>query len=101
MGSKIHELPEGSPIAAFSAGGAKENVLEDFIKEQKVAGLLILHDGKIRLERYALEHNDTTLWSSLSVAKSVTSTLVGVAIKDGYIKSVEGRINGEIIRIRA
>ena len=89
MGHDIRELPEGSPIAAFSAGGTKENILEDFIREQKVAGLLILQDGKIRLERYALEHNDANLWSSLSVAKSVTSTLVGVAIKDGYIKSVD------------
>ena len=89
MGGKIHELPEGSPIAAFSSGGAKEKALDDFIKEQKVAGLLILQDGKIRMERYALGHSDTNLWSSLSVAKSVTSTLVGVAIKDGYIKSVD------------
>ena len=88
VGNKIHELPEGSPIAEFSAGGTKEKELEDFIEEQKVAGLLILHDGKVRLERYALEHSDTNLWSSLSVAKSVTSTLVGVAIKDGYINSV-------------
>lgn len=89
IGGKILELPEGSPIAAFSSGGAKEKILEDFIEEQKVAGLLILQDGKIRMERYALGHSDTNLWSSLSVAKSVTSTLVGVAIKDGYIKSVE------------
>ena len=89
IGGKILELPEGSPIAAFSSGGAKERILEDFIEEQKVAGLLILQDGKIRMERYALGHSDTNLWSSLSVAKSVTSTLVGVAIKDGSIKSVE------------
>lgn len=89
MGSKVHQLPQGSPFAAFSAGGAKEKALEDFIKEQKVTGLLILHDGKIRLERYALGHSKSNLWSSLSVAKSVTSTLVGAAIKDGYIKSVD------------
>ena len=88
-GDKTHELSEGLPIAAFSSGGAKESTLENFIKEQKVAGLLIIHDGKIRLERYAMEHNDVNLWSSLSVAKSVTSTLVGIAIKDGYIKSVD------------
>jgi len=88
-GDKILELPEGLPIAAFSSGGAKEKALEDFMEEQKVAGLLILQDGKIRMERYALGHNDTNLWPSLSVAKSVTSTLVGVAIKDGYIKSVD------------
>lgn len=88
-GDKVLELPKGSPIAAFSPGGAKEKALEDFIAEQKVAGFLVLQDGKIRMERYALGHSAAKLWSSLSVAKSVTSTLVGVAIKDGYINSVE------------
>lgn len=88
-GNKVYELSQGLPIAAFSAGGAKEKELDDFIREQKVAGFLILQDGKIRMEHYALGHSDTNLWSSLSVAKSVTSTLVGAAIKDGYIKSVD------------
>ncbi|MFH0756322.1 MAG: serine hydrolase [Bacteroidota bacterium] len=88
-GSKVHELSQGLPIAAFSEGGEKERALEDFLTEQKVAGLLILQDGKIRLERYARGHSESGLWSSLSVAKSVTSTLAGVAIKDGYIKSVD------------
>ena len=95
-GSKVHELSQGLPIAAFSAGGKKEKALEDFMKEQKVAGLLILQDGKIRLERYALGHSESNLWSSLSVAKSVTSTLVGVAIKDGYIKSVDDYVTDYI-----
>ncbi len=88
-GSKVHELSQGLPIAAFSAGGEKERLLEDYLTEQKVAGLLILQDGKIRLERYALGHSESGLWSSMSVAKSITSTLVGAAIKDGYIKSVD------------
>ena len=88
-GSNVYELSQGLPFAAFSAGGEKEKLLEDFLNEQKVAGLLILQDGKIRLERYALGHSESALWSSLSVAKSVTSTLVGAAIRDGYIKSVD------------
>ncbi|HKK41293.1 MAG TPA: serine hydrolase [Bacteroidales bacterium] len=88
-GKKVHKLPLGNPIAAFSKGGEKEKELRDFITEQKVAGLLILQDGKIRLERYALGHSESKRWPSLSVAKSVTSTLVGIAIKDGYIKSVD------------
>jgi CubicO group peptidase (beta-lactamase class C family) len=88
-GSKVHELPQGLPIAAFSKGGEKEKELEDFLTEQKVAGLLILQDGKIRLERYALGNSESGRWTSMSVAKSVTSTLVGVAIRDGYIKSVD------------
>lgn len=99
-GDRIQELPEGSPIAAFSSGGAKEKALEDFIKEQKVAGLLILQDGNIRMERYALGHSDTNLWTSLSVAKSVTSTLVGIAIKDGYIKSIDDLVTDYLSELK-
>lgn len=99
-GSNVHELPQGMPIAAFAKGGDKEKELEDFISEQKVAGLLILQDGKIRLERYAAGHNRSKLWSSLSVAKSVTSTLVGAAIKDGYIKSVDDYVTEYIPELK-
>lgn len=97
-GSKVHKFSKASPIAAFNAGGEKEKEkeLEDFIKEQKVAGLIIVQDGKIRLERYALGHSASNRWSSLSVAKSVTSTLVGAAIRDGYIKSVDDYVTDYI-----
>lgn len=88
-GSKVHELPQGKPMATFRRGGEKEKELDNFLTTQKVAGLLILQDGKIRLERYALGLSHTGRWTSHSVAKSVTSTLVGAAIRDGYIKSVD------------
>ncbi len=95
-GSKVHELSQGLAIAAFSTGGEKEKVLEDFMREQNVSGLLILQDGKIRLERYALGNSRSGRWTSQSVAKSVTSTLVGTAIKDGYIKSVDDYVTDYI-----
>lgn len=88
-GGKVRELPQGSPIAALSEGGEKEREFEDFLTEQKVAGLLILQAGTIRVERYALGFSKAGRWTSQSVAKSVTSTLVGAAIKDGYINSVD------------
>ena len=95
-GDKVHQLPPGSPIAAFGEGGEKERELEAFLTEQKVAGLLILHDGRIRLERYALGHSEAGRWTSQSVAKSVTSTLVGAAIKDGYINSIDDYVTDYI-----
>ena len=95
-GSKVHQLLQGKPIAAFRQGGEKEKELDDFMTGQKVAGLVILQDGKIRLERYALGLSDTGRWTSQSVAKSVTSTLVGAAIKDGYIKSVDDYVTDYI-----
>ncbi len=88
-GDKVHELPQGQPLSAFGEDGEKESELEAFLTEQKVAGLLILQDGMIRLERYALGLSESGRWTSHSVAKSVTSTLVGAAIKDGYIRSVD------------
>lgn len=88
-GKKVHQLPQGTAITAFSKGGQKEKELDVFIREQKVAGILILQDGKIRLERYALGFSDSERWTSQSIAKSVTSTLVGAAIKDGYIHSID------------
>jgi CubicO group peptidase (beta-lactamase class C family) len=95
-GSKVHELPQGKPIAAFAQGGEKEKEFNNFLSQQKVAGILVLQDGKIRLEHYALGLSDTGRWTSQSVAKSVTSTLVGAAIKDGYIKSVDDYVTDYI-----
>lgn len=95
-GDKVHELPQGLPIAAFLEGGEKERAFEDFLTQQKVAGLLILQDGMIRLERYALGYSEAGRWTSQSVAKSVTSTLVGAAIKDGYINSVDDYVTDYI-----
>ena len=59
------------------------------MNDQRVRGVLVLQDGKVRLERYAPPHSAATRWNSFSVAKSITSTLVGAAMKDGYIKSLD------------
>jgi CubicO group peptidase (beta-lactamase class C family) len=95
-GERVHELPTGLPLAAFEPGGEKAQELEKYMTEQKVAGLLVLQDGKIRLERYALGLTQSGRWTSQSVAKSVTGTLVGAAIKDGYINSLDDYITDYI-----
>src|SRR5262245_21169237 len=42
-------LPAGPPLSGFAAGTAAGQELERFIVEQKVAGLIVLNDGKVRL----------------------------------------------------
>ena len=60
----------------------------------------MLHNGKLRLERYALGHSAEGRWVSFSVAKSLTSILAGAAIKDGSISSVDDVVTRYIPELR-
>ena len=63
--------------------------IDDFMLRSRAAGLLVLHENQIVFEKYALGHREDKLWISFSVTKSVVSLLIGAAIKDGLIKSVD------------
>jgi len=93
-------LPAGPPLAALEAGAALAAELEAFLARQHVAGLLVLQGGQLRLERYGLGHSPADRWTSFSVAKSITSTLVGAAIRDGYIGSLDDDITDYIEDLR-
>ena len=88
-GSRAHQLDRGRPIDAFEAGGQRAGELDRFVVDQRVRGVLVLQEGKVRLERFAPPHSATTRWNSFSIAKSITSTLVGAAVKDGFIRSLD------------
>lgn len=66
--------------------------LADYRKRCSVTGLLVLKDGHIVHEFYGNGNTPTTLWTSRSVAKSVVSTLVGIAINEGAIGSLDDLI---------
>jgi CubicO group peptidase (beta-lactamase class C family) len=66
--------------------------LQDYLKRQNVSGMLVLKDGKIAFKYLGEGNTDSTLWTSRSVGKSVVSALVGVAIKEGKIHSLDDLI---------
>jgi CubicO group peptidase (beta-lactamase class C family) len=88
-GAHAHPLPVGKPLDVPVTVNGKAETVERFMAQNKNAGVLVIQDGKIRLEKYALGYGPTGRWTSFSVAKSFTSTLVGAAVKDGYIKSID------------
>ena len=99
-GPRPHVLDHGRPLPAFETGGTRANDFDEFMKAQRVRGVLVLQDGKVRLERYASPHSAVTRWNSFSIAKSITSTLVGAAIKDGYIQSLDHPVTRYIKALR-
>jgi CubicO group peptidase (beta-lactamase class C family) len=71
-----------------------------FMKHNRVAGLLILKDGKIAMERYAMGQKPIDRWESFSVTKSITSTLIGAAIEDGYIHGLDDKVSDYLPELR-
>jgi CubicO group peptidase (beta-lactamase class C family) len=95
-GSTVRQLLVAAPFRGLAAGTPAAAELERFIADQKVAGLIVLQDGKVRLERYALGYGPSGRWVSQSVAKSITSTLAGAAVKDGFIRSIDDPVTAYV-----
>lgn len=66
--------------------------VETYIEQNRIQGLIVLQNDEIKLEIYSEGINQHTLWTSFSIAKSVSSMLVGIALKDGIIKSMEDEL---------
>lgn len=63
--------------------------IDDLFVDEHLSGLLVLKDGEIVLERYALGLSPEGRWQSSSMVKSITSTLIGAAIHDGLIPDID------------
>jgi CubicO group peptidase (beta-lactamase class C family) len=84
----LPSAPRDFSRVTYELDGAVHS-LDDYVRDKRVAGLIVVKDGKILLERYELGNDEHSRWISFSIAKSVVSMLIGAAIADGYIGSVE------------
>lgn len=96
--AKASTVSAGGPVKALPQG---ENLninfdLARYMKDQRTSALVIVQDGKLRGEYYGLDFTKDGKWTSFSVAKSLTSTLVGAALKDGAIKSLDDKVTAYI-----
>lgn len=84
----LPERPVDLAGLRFESGGETFD-LDRFMEESRIAGLLVLREGAVVLERHGLGTDPSTRWVSFSVAKSVVSLLVGVALADGTLESLD------------
>jgi CubicO group peptidase (beta-lactamase class C family) len=96
--AKSRVVPAGATPMPLPSGPPLKLALDVdvYMAGQRSASLLIVHDGKLRLERYGLGFDGSGRWTSFSMAKSVTSTLVGAALRDGAIKSMDDKVSAYI-----
>lgn len=75
----------------YSAGG-KSYPAEQALERTHTNALLIMKDGRIVTEIYRNGSNENTRFMGWSMTKSVTATLIGSAIADGLIRSLDDPI---------
>ena len=88
-GAPVRPLPrrdESGVLEALSRMGAD---VAAYMDEAEVTGLLAIRRGEIVLERYARGNDDSTVWASRSMAKSITSLMLGTAVRSQHIRSVD------------
>jgi CubicO group peptidase (beta-lactamase class C family) len=96
--TRLSRLTRQLTALACSSRGMRWG-LDEYIAANRVSGLLVLKNGRIALERYALGSTPRTRWMSMSIAKSITSTLIGAAIHDGSITSLDDPVSKYLISL--
>ncbi len=71
----------------------KQQTLGDFINDTDTTSFIIVKNDEIIYERYANGYDENSVNTSFSMAKSVVSLLIGKAIENGYIDSVDEPID--------
>ena len=93
-GEKVRELPKAEkPLSSvkYDVDG-KSYDLYDFMALDSITALLVLKDGKVAYETYQRGNTEKTRWMSMSVAKSITSTLAAIAMKEGLIAGLDSSV---------
>lgn len=101
-GKTVTTLPlSKQPLQDFSYSvDGKTYDLYDVLSMNRVSGMLIIHRGDIVFEQYLLGNNEHSRWMSMSVVKSITATLIGAAIHDGHISSIDDPIINYLPRFK-
>ncbi|MBX3578493.1 MAG: serine hydrolase [Rhizobiaceae bacterium] len=70
------------------------------LDDTDTVALLVIRDGRMVLEHYAMTGGAGVQWTSMSVAKSFTSAAIGIAIADGLIQSVDVPVSRYLPQLR-
>ncbi|MCX4679181.1 beta-lactamase family protein [Streptomyces sp. NBC_01433] len=93
-----HVWPRGetTPLPETYDFDGTSRPTDEFLAGTDTSALLVLVDGAIRRESYFLTGGPDVRWLSMSVSKSFVSALVGIAVAEGHIASIDEPISSYV-----
>ena len=101
-GPDVLALPPAAkrlPRIEFTSGGKPYDLI-DYMALNRVTALLVLKDGKIAYEDYEMGNTQSTRWMSMSMVKTITSSLAGAAIRQGYIHGIDDPVTRYVAKLK-
>jgi CubicO group peptidase (beta-lactamase class C family) len=81
---------EKEPAITFRRGRDEpQQTFDEFLARNRNTGLLVMQGDTVLLERYQYERTPQTRFQSYSMAKTVVAMLIGIALAEGKIKSID------------
>jgi CubicO group peptidase (beta-lactamase class C family) len=99
-GKAVLQLERGQEISPRYQTEQGVCGVDAYMDRANVAGLLVIRQERIVLERYSLGLEENIRWSSMSMIKSLTATLVGAALQQGAISSLDDAVSKYIPALR-
>ena len=103
-GGQASALPAGPQVdlrVPARDGDTATARLDDVLHGTHTRAFVVIHRGRVVYERYDDDSGPRTLETSFSVAKSFVSTLVGIAIDEGRIGSVDDPVTRYVPELAA
>src|SRR5882724_6610300 len=96
--SRLARAATEPAIQYYYQGAAAD--LDRYLSRNPATGLLVARGDTILIERYQYGRNDRHRFTSWSMAKTVTSMLIGIAIAEGHIRSVDDPASAYVPALR-
>ena len=74
--------------------------LDEYLARNRTTGLLVLKGDTILVERYQYERTARHRMNSYSMAKTVVAMLVGLAVADGAIRSLDDKVETYVPQLK-
>ena len=94
-------LPQGRELTGLRyQSGEHSRGIDEFMLHNVVAGLLVIKNKQVVVERYGLGLRESDRWSTMSIVKSISAMLLGAAVHDGAITSIDEPVERYLPQLR-